>query len=141
MVEPEAYIDVNVFVYWLGNHPNFGKEAYNWIKKIEEAPRGKYVTSALTVYQTIVIIAGLTGKNLKDEKLIEEIANTMKSLPSLTITPLTMEDIAQAAELMKKHDIDYEDAIHLATALRTKAKEIISNDKDFDKTPLKRKFS
>ena len=27
------YIDVNVFVYWLGNHPKYGQEAVNWIKK------------------------------------------------------------------------------------------------------------
>ena len=39
---------------------------------------------------------------------------------------------------MKAYDIDYEDALHLATALRVGAKEIVSNDKDFDKTPLTR---
>ncbi|MGC9095493.1 MAG: type II toxin-antitoxin system VapC family toxin [Candidatus Bathyarchaeia archaeon] len=140
MVEPEAYVDINVFIYWLGNHPTFGKKAHQWIKKIEEAPRGKYVTSTLTIYQTLVIIAGLTGKNLKDQKLVEEIVNSIKSLPGLTITPLTTEDITQATKLTTEYDLDYEDAIHLAAALRNKAKEIISNDKDFDKTPLKRKF-
>jgi len=139
-VEPEAYVDINIFVYWLGNHPTFGKEAYNWIKKIEEAPRGRYVTSALTIYQTMVIIAGLTGKNLKDKRLIEGILNPIESLPGLTIAPLTAEDMKRAAELMKEHDLDYEDAVHLATALRAKAKEMISNDKDFDKAPLRRKF-
>ncbi|MBS7612391.1 type II toxin-antitoxin system VapC family toxin [Candidatus Bathyarchaeota archaeon] len=141
MVEPEAYIDVNVFVYWLGNHPTFGGASYEWIKKIEGAPRGKYVTSALTLYQIMVIIAGLTGKNLKDQELIEEVVNSIESLPGLRIIPLTVEDITQAAKLMKEYSLDYEDAIHLTTALRSKAKEIISNDEDFNRTPLKRKFS
>jgi len=141
MVDSEVYIDINIFIYWLGNHPTFGRTSYEWIKKIEEAPRGKYVTSALTLYQTMIIIASLTGKNLKDQELIEEVVNSIKSLSGLKIIPLTMEDITQAVKLMKEYNLDYEDAIHLASALRSETKEIISNDEDFDKTPLKRRFS
>jgi predicted nucleic acid-binding protein len=42
---------------------------------------------------------------------------------------------------MKEYELDYEDAIHLAAALKSKAKEIISNDQDFDKTTIKRRFT
>jgi predicted nucleic acid-binding protein len=140
MVDSESYIDINIFVYWLGNHPTFGKQAYQWIKKVEEAPRGKYATSSLTMYQTLVIMAGLTGKNLKDQKLAEEITHSITDLLGLTIIPLTEKDIIHAANLMKEYELDYEDALHLAAALKSKAKEIISNDQDFDKTPLKRRF-
>lgn len=141
MVGPEGYIDVNVFVYWLGDHPAYGKIAHKWIKKVEEAPRGKYVTSVLALYQTLVIIAGLTGRNLKDKGLVEDILNAVANLPGLIIVPLTFEDAAEAASLMKECGLDFEDALHLATALRNKVKEIISNDEDFDKTSLKRKFT
>jgi predicted nucleic acid-binding protein len=140
MVDPEIYIDTNVFVYWLGNHPTFGEKAYQWIKKVEEAPRGKYATSSLTIYQTLVIIAGLTGKSLKDQKLAKEITHSITSLPGLIIIPLTQKDIIQAVSLMREYELDYEDTLHLTVALKGKAKEIISNDQDFDKTPLKRSF-
>ena len=140
MVGPESYVDINVFIYWLGNHPSFGKTAHRWIKKIEGSPRGKYVTSALTIYQTLVIIAGLTGKNLRDQDLVKGVLNAIKGLRGLMIAPLTVEDMRSAAELMKEYNLDYEDAIHLATALRNKVKEIISNDGDFDRAPLERKF-
>jgi predicted nucleic acid-binding protein len=140
MVDPESYVDINIFTYWLGNHPTFGKPSYKWVKKIEGAPRGKYVTSSLTLYQTLVTIAGLTGRNLKDKPLVEQIVNSITSLPGLVITPLTTEDIAKAVSLMKEYDLDYEDALHLTTALRNNVKEIISNDQDFDKTPLRRTF-
>lgn len=140
MVDPESYVDVNVFIYWLGGHPTFGETACQWMKKIEKAPRGKYVTSSLTIYQALVIIAGLTGENLKNQELVKEVVGSIESLPGLTIAPLTMEDITQATKLMVEYSLDYEDALHLATALRSKAREIISNDKDFDETPLKRKF-
>jgi predicted nucleic acid-binding protein len=107
MVDPESYVDINIFVYWLGNHPTFGKPAYKWIKKIEGAPRRKYVTSSLTLYQTLVIIAGLTGRNLKDKPLVEEIVNSITSLLGLVISPLTTEDIVKAVSLMKKYGLDY----------------------------------
>ncbi len=140
MVDIERYIDTNIFIYWLGNHPTFGEKAYQWIKKIEEAPKGKYATSTLTIYQTLVIIAGLTGRNLKDQTLVEEITHSITDLPGLTIISLTQKDITQAANLMKEYELDYEDALHLTAALKSKAKEIISNDQDFDKTPLKRRL-
>src|SRR3990170_2010410 len=114
MVDNSSYVDINIFVYWLGNHPTFGETAYKWIKKIEDSPRGKYVTSSLTLYETLVIIAGLTGKSLKDK------------------------DFTKAVDLMKEYNLDYEDSIHLAVALRTGVQEIISNDKDFDVAPIKR---
>jgi len=140
MVAPESYVDVNIFIYWLGNHPTFGKTAHRWMKEIEGAPQGKYVTSSLTLYETLLIIAGLTGRSLKDKTFIEEIVRSITSLPSLLITPLTLEDVTEAIDLMEKYDLDYEDALHLAVALRNGVKEIISNDRGFDKTPLKRKF-
>jgi len=98
------------------------------------------VGNTLTLYQTPVIIASLTGKNLKDKKLVQEIVNSITSLLGLTIKPLSAEDVSKAVSLMEEYDLDYEDALHLAAALRNKTKEIISNDQDFDKTPLKRKF-
>jgi predicted nucleic acid-binding protein len=140
MVATEGYIDANVFIYWLGNHPAFGKIACAWIKKIEQAPRKRYATSVLSIYQTLVIVAGLTGKDLRGTKLVEEVVSSIISLPGLTIRPLTAEELSSALGLMREYDMDFEDALHLATALRVGAKEIVSNDKDFDRGPLKRKF-
>lgn len=136
----KAYVDVNIFTYWLGNHPLFGKMAYNWIKKIENAPHGEYITSALTIYEVLIIISGLTGKSLKDKPLVEGVIDSITNLKGLMIHPLKHEDLVQAIALMGDYDLDYEDSLHLSIALRTRTKEIISNDKDFDKTPLTRKF-
>lgn len=85
-------------------------------------------------------MAGLMGESLEDEKLVEEIVSSIASLPGLAVMPLTLEDLTHASELMKEYRLDYEDAIHLSVALRGKAKRIISNDRDFDKTPIERAF-
>jgi predicted nucleic acid-binding protein len=139
-VEPEGYVDVNVFVYWLGSHPMLGRAAYEWIKRIEGSSKGKYVTSSLTPYETLIIIAGLSGKSLGDEGLVREVMDAMENLSGLEITPLSLEDLDGASKLMRSYSLDYEDALHLAVALRCKAKEMVSNDEDFDRTPLKRRF-
>src|SRR5665647_303866 len=126
------YIDVNVFVYWLGNHPKYGQIALEWIKKIESSQKGEYITSALTLYETIVIMGGLTGKNLKDQNFVQQVITPITRIPGLVIEPLKSEDFQKAAELMNECKLDYEDSLHLAVAIRSGAKEIISNDKDFD---------
>ena len=140
MVVTPRYLDVNVFVYWLGKHPMFGEAAYKWIKSVEDAPSGEYVTSSLTVYEILVIVAGLTGKSLRDDKFAGKIIDAITSLKGLAIEPLMDEDVTRALDLMKEYRLDYEDSLHLSVALRTGAKEIISNDEDFDRTPVKRLF-
>ena len=141
MVEDKSYVDINIFIYWLGNHPKLGETAYEWIRKIESSKRkGRYVTSTLTLYEALVIIAGLTGKSLKNKAFVERVISSLTLLKGLALEPLRPEDFIQASGLMEEYDLDYEDALHLSVALRVNAKEIISNDKDFDRTPLKRIF-
>ena len=132
------YLDVNVFVYWLGNHPKYGQTAREWIKKIETSQRGEYVTSALTLYETLVIMGGLTDKNLKDKDFVQQVINPITSIKGLTIESLKVEDFKKGADLMNEYKLDYEDSLHLAVAIRIGARQIISNDKDFDATQIKR---
>jgi len=140
MVGNPRYVDVNIFVYWLGNHPKLGQTVQKWMKKIEESQRGDYITSTLTLYETLVILAGLTGKNLKDTSFVNRVLNALTSLKPLRIEPLKIEDYKKAADLMNECQLDYEDSLHLAVAIRAKAEEIVSNDKDFDITQIKRTF-
>jgi predicted nucleic acid-binding protein len=137
-VETTRYVDVNIFVYWLGKHPKFGETAYKWVCKIENSTRKEYVTSSLTIYEALVIMAGLAGSNLKDKAFVEEVINSLTRMKGLTIEPIKLEDFTSATDLMSNYKIDYEDALHLAVATRIGAQEIISNDKDFSTTHIKR---
>lgn len=139
MVENEAYVDVNVFIYWLGAHPEYGDRARGWVKKIESS-RGGYSTSALTLYEVPVILSGLTGGNLKDGCLISRVIESFTSLVGLSITPLELLDFSAAYRLMRDYNLDLEDALHLACAQKTGAKRIVTNDEVFKRTPLERVF-
>ena len=134
----KRYVDVNVFAYWLCGHPSFGKKAKNWIEKIEK--EGNYVTSVLTLYETLVIVAGLTNKSLKDKEFVRTVISSITGLNGLKVESLVKEDFAKAVEIMNDFGLDFEDSLHLAVALRKNVKEIISNDSDFDKTNVKRVF-
>jgi predicted nucleic acid-binding protein len=140
MVGNPRYVDVNIFIYWLGNHPKLGATAQKWIKKIEESQRGDYMTSSLTLYETLVILAGLTGKNLRDKDFVSQALSALTSLKPLKVEPLKIEDYKRAAEIMSEWQLDYEDSLHLAVAIRANAQEIVSNDKDFDTAKIKRTF-
>jgi predicted nucleic acid-binding protein len=85
-----------------------------------------------------VIIAGLTGKSLKDKGFVEAVVNSMTRIKGLVIEPLKSEDFVKAVDLMKEYGLDYEDSVHLAVAMRVGAQEIVSNDRDFDVAPIKR---
>ena len=140
MVEGERkYVDVNVFVYWLTGEKKYLNRAKKWIEEIE-LRRGKFYTSVLTIYEVMVIIAGLTGRNLKDKELIETILKALTSLPGLNFVNLEEKDFEKAIELMDKYHLDLEDALHLASALKVGAKTIITNDEDFERADIKRVF-
>src|SRR3990170_7857056 len=98
MVDNPTYVDINVLVYWLGKHPEFGETALAWIKKIENSQRGKYVTSSLTIYETLVIIAGLTGKTWKNQALVTDVVNAITRIKGLIIEPLKPEDFTKALD-------------------------------------------
>jgi predicted nucleic acid-binding protein len=140
MAQERQYVDVNVFVYWLTNHPKFGEQALQWIRKIENSPPGQYITSTLTLYEALVIIAGLTGNNLKNKTLTQEVVKALTQIKGLTLEPLQTGDFQSALDLMADWRLNYEDALHLAVALRAGVQKIISNDKDFEATPIKSSF-
>ncbi len=85
-----------------------------------------------------MIIAILTGGSLKYEKITEMVVDSLNKIKGLRIEPLKSEGFAKALELMKESRLDYEDSLHLATVLRIGAKEMASNNRHYDGTPLKR---
>ncbi len=140
MARKARYVDVDVFVYWLGGHPVYGEVARKWIRAIERAQTHEFVTCTLSVYETLVALASLTGNDLRDRSFAEGVIKAFEELRGLRLEPLTLRDVVNAPLLMEKYGLDYEDAIHLAVALRVGAVEVISSDVDWDRGPLPRKF-
>ena len=127
------YVDVNVLFYWLTNHEEFGETATTIIQRIENGE--KAVTSALTLW-LLHILLEKTTENYDPKVLLDR----LRKIKFLRIVPLNQKHFEKAIDLSWKYGLDLEDAIHLAVAIKNKCQIIYSNDKDYDKSPLKRKF-
>jgi len=126
------YVDVNVFVHWLGDDPVFGEDATVIVERIEKGERA--ATSSLTPWLTHIVLVNEAARNYSEEKLLKE----FRELPFLRIEPLTFGDYSSAVGAMRRYRLDLEDGLHFAVAERLGIREIYTNDPDFEKTPLKR---
>lgn len=129
-MEERSYVDVNVFVYWLTADPRFGERALRWIERVEEDPRS-YATSALTLWEVPVILAGIQGSTLRDPDLATRAVRAVVET-GVTVVELRREDYLRALEFVLR-GADLEDAIHLASALRAGCTRVVSNDRDFER--------
>jgi len=109
----KVYIDVNILYYFLTDHPEFGERSEKLIREYW----GKLATSSLTVWLLYVLT--------KDKNVIRYLEEL-----EIEILPLNFEILKIASEVQ---DLDFEDAIHYATMKVYGIKEIISNDRDFDR--------
>ncbi len=128
------YVDVNVFVYWLNDHPKFGETATSIIERIESGE--KAVTSSLTPWILHAVFKRFGTKEYSHSLLMERLFRIM----NLYFAPLDIDTYNKASALSEMYRLDFEDAIHLAVALDYESEAIYSNDEDFDRTPLKRVF-
>lgn len=127
------YVDVNVLIYWLTDHPEFGEIATDIIERIEGGERA--TTSALTPWIIHVVL-----KNEAENYDAETMLELLDDLEKLTITELGMEDYLRADELVTETGLDMEDALHLATAERHDCDTIYTNDADFDNVKIDAAF-
>jgi predicted nucleic acid-binding protein len=127
------YVDVNIFIYWLGDDPNFGETATEIIERIETKEKG--ITSSLTPW-LIHVVLEREAEDYSQKVLIEKLL----SIRNLKFVPLTITHYRNAVDFSSQYDLDLEDALHLSVAMEKKAENIYSNDEDFDSTPLKRVF-
>jgi len=124
------YVDVNVFVYWLGDDAIFGDEATAIVKGIERGERA--ATSTITPWLIHVVLRGM-GRNYDEEKMVER----LEELDFLKMEPLVWEDYRTALKYMHQYRLDLEDALHLAVSQRLGIREMYTNDGDFSRTPAK----
>ncbi|MDW8000514.1 MAG: type II toxin-antitoxin system VapC family toxin [Candidatus Nitrosocaldus sp.] len=117
------YFDVNVFVYYLIADKKFGEIAKRWLKESEEV-----LTAQITVFELYVILQELT--NAEESDLVKNIIGAMEAL---AVEFIPIDDWSKVIDVMKRYGLDFEDSIHVYSAISANVDEIISNDDELKK--------
>lgn len=119
----EIYVDTNIFVEAILKD---NKKCQQILEKIVNREL-KAFTSVLTWDELTFIIRKFISKEisiLEGEKFLR--------FPNLIFLDAKKDVIQKAQQLIEKYDLNPRDAIHIASAIHIRLKEIVSEDSDFD---------
>ena|SRR3989338_8510092 len=126
-----TYLDTNVIIYAIENHPKYGKRCKRILEDIE-SEKLKVCCSVLVLVETINVLIKV-NKVLREKKEkplhINENIDAILSLP-ITWLDLNFSIIKKASEY--NYNVSGVDYIHIATMELNSVGKIISADKDFD---------
>lgn len=121
----KAYIDSNIFIYFILKDPKRVKKCEELLSKINNKEIDA-VASVLVLCEVHYNVAKYIGK--------EEAFSAVKALLSLPINYVDIDMSALAGGIIKSRETNLKifDAIHLTSALMNSAEAIYSYDADFD---------
>ncbi len=120
-------LDTVTFIYFLEQHPRYYPAAKDIFTQIES---GRIAATCSTlIFAELLVPLFKTKETGKADKLTHILSN----FPHLSIQPITSEISIDAAKLRADYGFRTPDAIHLASALRAKARSFITNDKNLQK--------
>jgi len=126
-----TYLDTNVIIYAIENHPKYGKRCKRILEDIE-SEKLKVCCSVLVLVETINVLIKV-NKVLREKK--EKPLNINENIDAILSLPITWLDlnfsiIKKASEY--NYNVSGVDYIHIATMELNSVGKIISADKDFD---------
>jgi predicted nucleic acid-binding protein len=129
-ISPVAYLDANIFIYGIEG----AEEVATPIGKLFAAGRqmpGGLITSELSLAEVL----GPRNKVKLTPPLQRLYMELMVWSGAVTLYPITRDVIYECNELRSVVSLKLPDAIHMATAILTKCRFLISRDRDFRRTP------
>ena len=133
------YLDTNIIVYAIENHPKFGKECKKILKEIQNS-RLEVGCSMLVLIELINVLKKINKKLREDGGRNLDIKKNIDAILSLPIIwfGIGIIVIKRASEYdFSVTGIDY---IHISTMELNSVNEIITADKDFDKVSIVRRL-
>lgn len=108
------YLDTNILIYLLEQHRDYSRRVAGMLEQHAKTG-GSLASSAITITE---FLAGTKAAS----------AAVLQLVPNLLFIDLDTDTAVRAAALQRKHSLQVGDAIHLATALETKATGFFTND-------------
>jgi predicted nucleic acid-binding protein len=118
-------VDTVTFIYFLERHPSYYQTAKRFFQRLEQGDFSAVMSSL--VFAELLVPA----YREKDPKKAGDLIRILTDFPNLEVVNLSPEISDEAARLRALYRIRTPDAIHAATAIKSKAHGIITNDNDF----------
>lgn len=146
----KVFIDTNILLYSITEHPKYK----NVCDKLLDKVKGRDIEGVISVIVLNELIHKLVIGEIAEKEEIElsrvaplvkrnpgvlkglrayEILEDVENNYNLAIIRITKEDFSKARQLMDKHHLFSNDAMHLAVMLKERIVHIATNDSDFDK--------
>lgn len=125
------YLDTNVLVYAIENHPKYGKTCKKILEDIEN-DRLKVSASVLVLVELINVLVKLNKILEKQRRRTLSIRENIEAVLSLPITWIDLEFLVIEKASEYTFDINGVDYIHLASMELNSITEILSADRDLD---------
>jgi uncharacterized protein len=123
------YLDSNIFIYpvlYRAESQAQAKKAKEILAKIENGTLPA-CTSTLTWDEVVWVVK----KNMGREEAVNQ-GRKLLGFPNLEFISVDNSIVSRAQKLMEKYPLNPRDAIHVASALEKRIKEIISEDSELD---------
>jgi len=118
----KSFVDTNVFIYSVTNHPRFGKTARKILTRLE---RGEECTTSTIVLCEIAWVLQAMGKQSYVKPTLEKIL----SYDGLSVLPFDSDDLLAGANNMITYGIDFNDGVNVSVMSKVGINHVYSNDK------------
>jgi len=126
-MEKSFYIDSNIFIFAYSEDKENGVVCRKILDLIIE--------NKITAFTSTLTFDEIFNKimRLKDKQTALIVSDLFLNLNNLRFIEVDLNIVSSSLFLLKKYNLGLRDAIHLACAFSKDLKNIITNDKDFDK--------
>lgn len=118
----KRFVDTNVFIYSITDHPQFGERAKRILERIEEGEEA--VTTTLVLCEVSWVLEAM-GRQGDIKPTLEKIL----SFKSLEIIGFDADDLLVGASNMQLYGVDFNDGLNIAVITRIGVFEAYSNDR------------
>ena len=116
------FVDTNVFVYSIIDHPQFGNKARDILQRIEDGEEA--FTSTLVLCEVSWVLEAM-GRQGDVKPTLEKIL----SYSNLQVHGFDVEDLLVGASNMMTYSIDFNNGVNLSIMTKIGISEVYSNDK------------
>lgn len=115
------FVDTNIFVYSITDHPKFGEASTRILRRIEKGEEA--ATSTLVLCEISWVLEAM-GKQNAIKPCLEKIM----SYGDLTIVGFDSDDLLVGANNMALFGLDFNDGVNLSVMTKLGISEVYSND-------------